>query len=257
MGFLDVKQICVHTSEGNVGLPILYKKTAALTALFKVPLGAMNSLLQGTGLSAAPAGSDSALAAVVFFRYDETSIGPYNEAALATIVTQEGHAAPAVPLVDISLPPALRRSAIHILDLPVTTAIANAAGREIWGYPKFVTEIPITMEKGHFEGRVKDPEGTEIVEMSGSLGPGLPIPAADMVLLSHLHGELVRARIDIKASMRAHRGSGLTLTIGASSHPMAQRLSTLGLDGQSPMLLQVTNSFRSRLHIGERLATPW
>jgi len=257
MGFLDVKQICVHTSEGNVGLPILYKKTAALTALFKVPLTAMNGLLQGTGLTSAPAGNDSALAAVVFFRYDETSIGPYNEAALATIVTREGHAAPPIPLVDISLPVALRRSAVHILDLPVTTAIANAAGREIWGYPKFVTEIPVALEKGHFAGSVKDPEGTGIMEMSGDLGPGLPIPASDMVLLSHLHGEMVRARIDVRASMRAHRGRGLKLTIGTSSHPMAERLRTLGLDGQSPMLLQVTHSFRSRLHIGERLATPW
>lgn len=257
-GFLDVDQTVFHTSQGNVGLPILYKKTSSVTALFTVPATRVMPLLAGKGLVPVQTRGGDALVPVVFFRYDETSIGSYNEAALAVLVTREGETGPAIALADLVLPVALRRSAVHILDLPVTTAIANAAGREIWGYPKFVTDIPFTFENGRIDGCVKDPESSEdIVRLQGELGAGLPSPGSDLLLYSHLHGEIVRTQINVRALQFAHKGDGVKLSVGTSRHPMAERLRALGLDGQSPRLVQSTNNFRSRLPAGVRLAKPW
>lgn len=257
-GFLNVEQTVFHTSQGNVGLPILYKKTASVTALFTVPATRVVPLLAGKGLVPVQAGNGDALVPVVFFRYDETSIGSYNEAALAVVVTREGEAGPAIALADLVLPVALRRSAVHILDLPVTTAVANAAGREIWGYPKFVTDIPFTLENGHVDGSVLDPETRqEIVRLDGDLGVGVPSPGSDLLLYSHLDGELVRTQISVRALQYAHRGDGVTLHIGPSKHPMAERLRALGLEGASPKLVQSTHNFRSRLPAGVRLTRPW
>lgn len=257
-GFLSVDQTVFHTSQGNVGLPILYKKTVSVTALFTVPAARVAPLLAGKGLVPVQTRNGDALVPVVFFRYDETSIGSYNEAALAVLVTREGESGPAIALADLVLPVALRRSAVHILDLPVTTAIANAAGREIWGYPKFVTDIPFTLESGQVDGAVMDPDTREeIVRLNGDLGMGVPSPGSDLLMYSHLHGELLRTQISVRALQYAHRGDGVTLHIGPSGHPMAERLRALGLDGASPKLVQSTNNFRSRLPAGVRLSKPW
>lgn len=257
-GFLNVEQTVFHTSQGNVGLPILYRNTQAITALFAVPASRVVPLLTGKGLVPVQTRAGDALVPVVFFRYDETSIGSYNEAALAVLVTREGESGPALPMAELVLPVALRRSAVHILDLPVTTAIANAAGREIWGFPKFVTDIPFTLADGQASGVVKDPDHrVEIVTLEGKLGAGLPSPGSDLLLYSHLDGELLRTRIEVSALQFTHRGNGLTLRIGKSTHPMAERLRALGLDGASPGLVQSTTHFRSRLPAGIRLDRPW
>lgn len=254
IGFLDVGQSVVHTSQGNVGLPILYRKTVAATALFAVPQARAAALLADTGLQAVQTRRGEALVAIAFFRYDETSIGPYNEAATAVLVTRAGQSSPASALAQLALPVPLRRAAMRILDLPVTTAIANAAGREIWGLPKFVTAIPFTLEQGRLDAAVQDPaDGSPIVTLQGETGPGLPSPGADLLLYSHLHGELLRTRISVRALQYLHRGDGLVLRVGSSPHPMAERLRALGLDGATPRLVQTSTRFRSRLPAGERL----
>lgn len=258
LGFLDVEQSVFHTSQGNVGLPILYRRTTAMTALFNVPADRAVPLLAGTGLVPVRSGAGNTRVALAFFRYDETSIGSYNEAALAVMVTREGVAGPVSVLADLMLPAGLRRSALHILDLPVTTAIANAAGREIWGFPKFVTDIPFSLADGEARGVVKDPgHQGDIVTLAGKPGPGVPSPGSDLLLYSHLDGELLQTRIEVSALQFTHRGDGLVLRTGSSTHPMAGRLRALGLDGASPQFVQSTTRFRSRLPAGVRLDKPW
>lgn len=252
--FLDVSQTVVHTTEGNVGFPILYKDVAAVMAVFAAPMDAVVSLLRDTDLEPLPFRGGKPMIAVSFFRYDDTTIGAYNEGAVTTLVVRRGTPAPRVPALDMLRGAGSRKGMTYIFDLPVTTAIANAAGREAWGFPKFVTDIPFALQDGVFEASVKDPNGrATILSLSGKLGRGLRVPSSDMVLVSHLDGEPLRTRIDIKAAMYIHPRDGLSLRIGDSSHPMAERLRSLGLDGAAPILVQSTTRFRSRLHLGERM----
>ena len=65
--------------------------------------------------------------ALYCIEYRKTDIGPYNEVGLTVLALAPGDPIPAN----------------YVVDLPVTTAVANRAGREIWGYNKFVAAIDV------------------------------------------------------------------------------------------------------------------
>ena len=140
--------------------------------------------------------------------------------------------------------------AFHILDLPVTTAAANAAGREIWGYPKFVTEIPFTLNGRHFDCAVKTPEGGVLMRLSGRMGPSFPVAPLSLTLLSLREGEMVRATVNVRGAQRMALPGSLKLEVPDQSHPMAQRLQALGLVGAVPFAVNWTHDFQSRLYGG-------
>jgi hypothetical protein len=146
----------VSTSQGEVELPIRYWDVSTAAAVFRVPAETAAELT--APLSVAPVRvGDHALAGLVFYEYRHTSVGAYNEVGL-TVVSAPPH----VPGWRLAVDPlrAVRRRDVGwaVLDLPVTTELANAAGREIWGYPKFVTELPIRFAPHAFHGQVRDPD---------------------------------------------------------------------------------------------------
>ena len=144
-----------------------------------------------------------------------------------------------------------RRVGFHILDLPVTTADADAAGREIWGYPKFVTAIDFHLSGERFDSTVHLPAGDGfIMNLSGRLGPGLPCPSLDLVTFERRDGQDRRTVIQTRGAARLRLKGGLILKIGDRSHPMARRLDRLGLDGQRPLCLTADTAFQSRLNAG-------
>jgi len=50
----------------------------------------------------------------------------------------------------------------YVLEMPVTIPQARAAGREIWGFPKFETKIPFKLERKRFEFGVLDRKPAKI-----------------------------------------------------------------------------------------------
>ena len=64
--------------------------------------------------------------------------------------------------------------AIYVADLPVTTEAANRAGREIWGYNKFVTAIDIKCDGKKFSATVRDHENELIGALEGTRGASAP-----------------------------------------------------------------------------------
>ena len=138
-GFLDVPTQETQTSLGPVKLPILYSDGASLLAFFWVDAGKAALQLEGTGLEPARLPGGRALHGLAFYDYRETAVGPYHEVGSALEVQPVGQAA---SMVDLFRAPAGRRLGFRILDLPVSTPIADVAGRELWGYPKFVAELP-------------------------------------------------------------------------------------------------------------------
>jgi hypothetical protein len=252
-GFLDVPQAMVPISTGPIGVPILYREASSLLAVFPVEAAALASLLGGTGLVAVPLFQGRPVVVVAMFDYRDTTIGPYHEAALATFVVPENVALPQRPLLDLVLPSPWRKVGLYIFDLPVTTAVANAAGRELWGLPKFVTEIPISWRGEQFDGAVCAPGSSEpLFSLVGSVGGGSRVPLRALVLYSWLQGELLRTQVDLRGWARAIRGPAMELRVKARMHPMAERLEKLGLDGARPALVQAAPTFRARLNLGQR-----
>ena len=135
--------------------------------------------------------------------------------------------------------------------VPVTTQAACAAGKEIWGYPKFVTPIGFSLEAKRFKGTVSDPEaGDTMVELSGDLGIGLPAPQLDLVLYSHHNGSLLRTLINTRGGGRSCLPGSLRLKLSNSTHPMAQRLAQLGLANAAPKMVFHSHGLQLRLNAG-------
>ncbi len=252
--FLDVPQALVATSAGNVGVPILYRKARAVMALFAAERQPLEALLHDPELELVPLAGGKPAVAVAFFAYEETSIGPYHEAAVATFVAPKALGVPARPALDMALPLRWRRVGMYILHLPVTTSIANAAGREIWGLPKFVTDIPIDWQEGHIRAAVLAPgSSAPLCTLEGELGRGRSLPLRAILLYSRLNQELIATRVDYLGLARFVRGPQLRLQVGTDTHRMARDLAALGLNGATPFLVQVLPAFQARLHFGRRL----
>jgi hypothetical protein len=253
--FFEHPRTRAATSAGEVELPILYRDLSAVYAFFLVERGRVAALLAGKPLAAVPVVGGRAVAGLAFFEYRETSIGFYREVALAIPVVPAGTAPRAVRLLHLLRPAAHADVGYHVLDLPVTTAIADAAGRELWGLPKFVTGIDLDLREGGLRGAVHDPGGGEpIVTLEGRPGPGVSMPAMDLVFFSERGGELLRAVVDARGRARTSLGRGLAVRVGASAHPMARRLRDLGLDGARPLAVQVGERLQTVLHAGAPVA---
>jgi hypothetical protein len=249
--FFQVPQTTHTTTQGPIDLPILYFDVSTLLAFFVTSRDAVEAKLGGTGLRPALTFGRHALVGVAHYEYRHTGIGSYNEVGLAVPALPEGAPAPRNPIGALYGPVDKRHLGFHILDLPVTTPVANAGGRELWGYPKFVAPIPFHLDRKSFSSAVMDPEGDgEIFSLSGRLLPSLPAPPLSLVLYSHHQGNLIRTTVDVRGRLNLRPGRGLQLRVGKSTHRMARNLRDLGLDGARPALVLDTHRFQSRLNAG-------
>ncbi|HSQ63745.1 MAG TPA: acetoacetate decarboxylase family protein [Polyangiaceae bacterium] len=253
--FFDVERTIHRTSAGLVELPILYYDASNVVALFDADRRGAEQLLVGTSLEPAGPRGDKALVGLSFYEYRRTTVGVYNEVGTAILARKVGTRGLLHPLVEMMLPPSRRAVGAWVVDLPVTTEAANAAGRDLWGYPKFVTEIELELRGKSVRGVVHDPLGGDaICQLSGEMGAGIVSPAMSVVTFTKLDGALVRTHIDVRAPTRMRAAGSIRLDVGTSTHPMAKNLRTLGLDGAKPKALIVTERFQSLLHAGRRVA---
>ncbi len=250
--FFDVPRTVHATSEGPVQLPILYRRVRNVQVLFAAPEPRVREHVAGTGLTLVPVGFGRALVALSFYEYLETTVGVYNEVGTAVFVVPKGEKSTALSLFDMLRPLAARRVGMYVLDLPVTTAAANAAGRDIWGYPKFITPIPFQLAGRTFDSAVLDPNGEgEICRMSGTFGRGVSTPPLSLMTYSQKTGALVRTEITVRGPAQLCAPGSVVLSVGSSPHIMAERLRSMGLDGARPLVGMVTDQFQSILPEGK------
>lgn len=255
--FLDVPQQRVKTSQGGIDFPLLYQEVDSLFASFWVDREKAMAKLKGTGLVPAlkPVPfSNKAVVTISFFEYRKTSAGAYNEVAVAIHSCPEDKGLRRrISLSDLLGKVENRIVGTHIIDLPVTTEWARAGGVEVYGYPKWVAEIPVKFNKKTFDGRVIDPKTKkEVFSLSGRLhGPGIKTKCLDVMSYSILRGGILKTIIDTDGHWKIYRGKGFTLRAGDTSHFASKNIRDLGLDGAEPFLVQRTINFRSILYLGK------
>src|SRR5262249_29607945 len=148
-------------SDGAVcPLPIRYFDLQYLVVTFLADLDRTAELLKGTGLQPVPQEDGKAIVQVGSFQYRQTDIGPYNEMGLVILAMAPGDSTPAS----------------YVVNLPVSTAFANRAGREIWGYNKFVAGIEIKNDGRNCSAALLDHEQALICSLEGQRGPSVPLP---------------------------------------------------------------------------------
>lgn len=250
--FFEVPLTVHPTSAGPVELPIRYSDVTNVVALFSVRAEDARRALEGKGLEPVGLWPGTALAGMSFYQYRRTSIGPYHEVGTALFAVRAGERAPRPWLKDLLRRPLERRVGMYVVDLPVSTETANAAGRELWGYPKFVTSLPFRVEGREVDAAVLDPGGAEICRLAGRMGPGVPAPPLSLLTFTHMDGALVRTPVDVRGQVRLCTAGTLSLSVGPSAHGMAARLRGLGLAGARPLVVLATDRFQSLLHQGAR-----
>ena len=250
--FFQYPRNTIPTSEGNVEMPIMYYDDSIMMALFRVDFDKAQALVADQGLQAIRVFGGKALVGMAFYQYRETSIADYNEVGIAIAAVPNGTKVPQFPL--LSMLNTLDKAPIGfcVIDLPVTTPAACAAGREIWGYPKFVTPIEFSLKGNQFDGAVTDPSTSkDLVRLSGKAGIGVPGPLLDLVLYSRHNGKLLRTLVNTRGGARACLPGSLRVTVSDNStHPMAKRLHALGLNNARPTLISHSHALQLRLNAG-------
>jgi len=119
--------------------PIYYRNVEAIQISYETDLDAALDLLpQGLEIM------DTATAALMLIRYPFSTLGPYEEAILGIYCLWQGEMRFYIP---------------HIV---VNNDIPQAAGREIWGFPKKMAHITLKNEADLMWGKVERPPGNPI-----------------------------------------------------------------------------------------------
>jgi hypothetical protein len=218
-------------------LPIRYFDVQCLVASFLVAPDAASELLGGAGLQSVLQEDGKAIVDLFCIEYRETDIGPYNEIGLTVRAKA----------------PRDTIAANYVVHLPVTTAVANRAGREIWGYNKFVAAIDVNSDGKAFSAVLRDIDGQLIGSFEGVRGRSVPMPTADILTFSLHQGRLTKTVIKVLTPSLASSGDSFVLKVGTWRHPMTTNLRALGLDGARPVLVNYTERFQALLFPGRAL----
>jgi len=251
--FFQVPRANARTSAGNVELPILYYDASALYAFFLVDQRRIANVMLDAELDPCMRVGDKAIVGVACYQYRDTSVGVYNEVGLAVAVQRRGETLALGGWRDVLgsfTQPEQRHSGLYVLDLPVTTPMANAAGREIWGFPKFVTPIQYRKKGRAFACQVDDCQGEALLSLQGKLGLSLPAAPFSLTLYSHCNQTLLRTTVNARGQTFLSLPGSLQLQAGTQEHVLSWHLHELGLDGARPVAVMWTDQFQSRLNAG-------
>ncbi len=243
----DVQTELCDTSEGPVPVPSFYQDGAAATAFFMCEYDKVEATLQGTGLLPCRMQNGKALVGLGFFDYRDTSFGSYHESTLMIAVYPLSGKKPWNMSLEFLRKADRRTFGFYHLDLPLTQALPWAAGRELWGLNKFLTDIPFTCTGDTFEGSVLAPDtGDNIFTIRGPFGRGLSMPAANVVFYSNHQDTILKTVCISNYSCKMTGGKSVEVTIGPARHLMAEHLEGLGLRELRPVMLQTTDQLRFR-----------
>lgn len=250
--FFDVPKRIVSISTGPVELPACYFDASNYVALFRVDAERAAEKLRGLPVQPVLV-SRKAVAILTFFKFRGNTLEPYHEVGLAILATLDNEPQTQVSFNDLLKPSCRESLGSWVLDLPVTSPLACAAGCEIWGYPKFVAQLPIELDGDRFHAQVSDMDSKLIMEVSGQLGHVLPEEVPGMAPLTYTmqNGQLLRTRVATRSRCQTSGGGSVRLAVGDSPHRMANNLRDLGLDGKTPKVMQTSDDFQSILFAGE------
>jgi len=241
--FSGVTQQPVQTSAGECQLPILYRDGSVVGLMYRVAPEIVAPCIPNPGEFEPFTLMGKAIVQLVVFEYRDTTIGPYNEVALAVEIKRRG-SSPSTwgALINAKGQPSYGST---FLSLPVTSDAACAAGREIWGYPKYVVDIQTefsdegihAVQKGEFELNVGPPGWLET--------PGIPF-----VLMSVLGGKVIRTIVETGHPLKWGGGNRTELKL-LGSGPTADNIQAMGLAAMKPSFVWRALKMRSILPQGE------
>ncbi len=216
----------------TISLPVEVRRAAQWGVRYLVPLDAARRIVSPTGLEATGPIPGRALVALAVCRYDDTDLDPYHEVAVSIVVRPHDAPVPA-SAARRTLEFATGAIGAYIHRLPVDQEFTCVAGRDIWGFPKWVTSIdidePSTVRPRAGSAtsvRLVD-DGVHVLTLGIASGGRIPLPSRAPPSYSFANGVLRRTTWTTSSEGTTGRFGGATLTLG--DHPMADELRSLGL----------------------------
>jgi Acetoacetate decarboxylase (ADC) len=249
--FFAAHQREVLLSAGKALLPCYFRKVHYTVALFKTSKDALEKILTGTDLLPALRWGSHYMIALGFIRYTESDLGAYDEVILSVPSIPVNSKKPFSNWADLVGPLANRRVGQYIFHIPVTSAFSEAAGKELWGYPKIVIPITHDFKPGTVHSTVTELSGKLIMRCTGSLGISVPSIPLSLITYSWRNGKKIRTEVKVRGRMKLYLRQSLKLQIGDSDHPMAKDMRMLGLDGKKPVIVMDSDRFQSVFGEGE------
>ncbi|WP_213574004.1 acetoacetate decarboxylase family protein [Rhodococcus sp. USK13] len=222
----------------QVDMPVEIRQASAFTAMYSVPTGAAQSLIDYTGLEILQFRPGRGICALVFVDYVDGDLGPYNEFGVTFLVRD--HRTDSTSVAQDVKALAKGRAGALIHRLPVDGEFTLAAGRGIWGFPKVLADFDVDHVSSVKRASVSQ-DGRLIAQLSVAKGISLPGSGAgaSLAAYSHLDGITRFTTWDMNPSGVRSRPGGAELKLG--SHPIAEELRSLGLPKRALVTSSIPN----------------
>jgi Acetoacetate decarboxylase (ADC) len=256
--FFDVPLTDYTISTGVVQLPVFYQRLAMRAINYFVDYDRVLPILKGTGLLPVRFFNRKVLATLTFFNYQEVSLTAYDEVVLSVSVYPEALGKPSMPtfkLLFAKNEKSWKNMGVYVVEMPVTIPEARAGGREIWGYPKFLTQITSEVSPERFRFAVLDPETQEpIVDVKAEVGRGFSAKPFAMITFGNFQDKILRTVVDADGRVRHCRCKGVEVKVADTKHRMAENIRALGLDTAKPFSIMTSDYLRTKLNPGKPVA---
>lgn len=244
--FKNYHQQEVIISAGKTSLPCFFRKVHYMVALFPCNKEKVQSLLNGTGLNCTLFWGNKAMVALGFIQYLDSDLGAYNEIIVSIPVVPANIQAPLSSWADLFSNTANRKSGLYIKHIPVTASFSQAAGQELWGYPKTIANIHHHFENNTVYSTLHDATNTNpILSFSGKKGMGIPSIPIHLLTYSFKNNQLFRTPVKTGGRLFIRPFHQLTLTLGNSENAMIKDLNFLELNGKKPALVMDAPAFKA------------
>jgi len=202
----------------EVPVPLTVESCSNVALVFAADLGRVQALIDYSGLKVRPDYGGAASVTIAAVRYNASDLGAYNEIAVAVDVQHADEP--------------LSSSVAFIHRLPVDSDLSCEAGRQIWGFPKWVTRIGY--EQMHsVVTAVLNEDGEDVIRLRVPLqGSLIPMQETSIYSYSWRDGILRRTHAIMKNSTILVQPQGGELFLG-QRHPMAKELRAIGLPRES------------------------
>jgi hypothetical protein len=228
-------------SLGELELPVRVTDGSSLACIYRVKLDAARAVLPTDCFEPVPVGGE-ALVQVTAMEYGESSIGPYNELGVMVLARRAG-SMPSRMRMLMSLA-SVEDAGWYVLNLPVSTGFACAAGRELWGHPNYLTRVDTEFD--HEDAQVI--LGEELV-LEHRARFGVKVPGRPFVYFSELEGRLLRTVVPVEHSQRMGGARSVRIQVTGDG-PTAETVRRLGLERRRPMLAARADHVKLALRLG-------
>ena len=218
----------VKTGDTSFELPILYSRDDAFLAFHTADMDHVKSLMPTDTLHPLRAPGGRALVGIVAFNYFDTTIGPYGEVGVFVPVIHGKK--PILPLLPALLESRYPGFGNVVLHLPVTLQAARDAGRGVWGYPKFVSEMQWQFTPEYQECQLSE-GGEHILNFRVAKSGRARRESTSLTTYSVLDGNLIKTVIGQRGiACNRLRPRGCALELG--QHRVAKELRDMGLSSE-------------------------